>query len=161
MGIILNDGLRLPVISIRKLHFAADTPYETVFERDSVVKERVMHAEVARSLRRVLADVVTGGTAIRLSGSIVTGGGMHVVIGGKTGSGDNRFEVIGRGGNRTSRAVSRTGTFVFYIGDRYFGVMTAYVAGDKTGQYRFTSALPVAALKLLAPDIASLLSNPV
>jgi len=48
---------------------------------------------------------------------------------------------------------------VFYIGDRYFGVLTAYVGGDKAGDYVFTSALPVATLKLLAPAIAPTLNG--
>src|SRR6266581_881122 len=37
--------------------------------------------------------------------------------------------------------------------DRYFGIITASVAGKETGQYQFTSALPVTILKLLAPQI--------
>ena len=41
----------------------------------------------------------------------------------------------------------------FYIGDRYFGIITASVAGKAAGQYQFTSALPVTVLKLLAPQI--------
>ena len=55
--------------------------------------------------------------------------------------------------------MSRTGTFVFYIGNRYFGVCTAYVGGDKAGGYAFTSALPVTALKLLAPTLLAALPN--
>ena len=52
-----------------------------------------------------------------------------------------------------SRAVSRTATFVFFIGDRYFGVITAYVPGQTAQNYHFTSALPVQILKNLAPDL--------
>src|SRR5207237_349587 len=32
IGIILNDGVRLPTLRVEKLRFAAGTPYETVFE---------------------------------------------------------------------------------------------------------------------------------
>src|SRR5207249_11910664 len=82
--------------------------------------------------------------------------GSPIVVGGKAGSGDSRYETVGRGGDRmSSRAVSRTGTFAFYIGDRYFGVVTAYVAGPQAANYVFTSALPVTALKLLAPALSS------
>jgi hypothetical protein len=56
----------------------------------------------------------------------------------------------------SSRAIDRTATFVFYIGDRYYGVLTAFVPGSQAGEYRFTSALPVSILKILAPDIESL-----
>jgi hypothetical protein len=49
--------------------------------------------------------------------------------------------------------VSRTAAFVFYIGDRYFGIITASVAGKAAGQYQFTSALPLTVLRLLSPEI--------
>jgi hypothetical protein len=42
---------------------------------------------------------------------------------------------------------------VFFIGDRYFGVITAYVPGQGAQNYNFTSALPVQILKNLAPDL--------
>jgi hypothetical protein len=42
---------------------------------------------------------------------------------------------------------------VFYIGDRYFGVISASVLGKQAENYTFTSALPVAILKLLAPAL--------
>ena len=75
-------------------------------------------------------------------------------LGGKTGSGDNRFETFNRAGDvLTSRATNRTATFLFYIGDRYYGVITAFVQGREAADYRFTSALPVTILKLLAPTI--------
>ncbi len=49
--------------------------------------------------------------------------------------------------------VNRAGAFVFYIGDRYIGVITASVTGREAGRYEFTSALPVTLLELLAPAI--------
>ncbi len=53
----------------------------------------------------------------------------------------------------TSLAVSRTAAFVFYIGDRYFGIITASVTRRAADDYQFTSALPLAVLKLLATEI--------
>jgi cell division protein FtsI/penicillin-binding protein 2 len=154
VGIIINGGVRMPVLRMEKLRFAADTPYETVFEPQQRTGERVMDSGVAQALRDVLAGVVQKGTASRLANVFVGHDGKPIMTGGKTGSGDNRYET------RTwSRAISRTGTFAFYIGDRYFGVMTAYVAGDNAGKYVFTSALPVTALKLLAPDLSKSLGN--
>ena len=74
--------------------------------------------------------------------------------GGKTGSGDNRFDVFGPGGRLvSSQAVNRTATFVFYVGDRYYGVLTAVVEGPASGGYSFTSMLPVHIVRLLAPDL--------
>jgi hypothetical protein len=56
------------------------------------------------------------------------------------------------GGQRIAgRALSRTATLVFYLGDNHFGTLTAFVAGDVAGQHRFTSALPTQVLKGMAP----------
>ena len=105
-------------------------------------------------LRRVLAEVVQSGTARRVAGAFQEPGGKPIVVGGKTGSGDNRFDTFAsRGRLISSRPVSRTAAFVFYVGDRYFGIITASVAGKAAGQYQFTSALPLTVLRLLAPQI--------
>jgi len=154
MGIVVNDGMRLPTLRVTRLRFAEGTPYETVFEPASDAGEQVMEPAVARTLRGVLATVVTGGTARRVDGAFVQRDGTRLVVGGKTGSGDNRFKTFARhGGVLSARPVNRTGTFVFYIGDRYFGVLTAFIPGKDAGAYRFTSALPVSVLKLAAPAI--------
>lgn len=154
MGIIVNDGVRRSTVVVRRLGFGAGTPYHTVLEALSSHGERVMAAPVARALRSVVIDTVERGTASRVRGAFVGRDGSSVIVGGKTGSGDNRFETFGRDGQLiASRAVSRTSAFVFYIGDRYFGVITASVAGRPAGDYHFTSALPLSVLRLLAPDI--------
>jgi len=111
---------------------------------------------VARTLRSVLADVVNKGTAIRTAGAFVDAEGTGIPVGGKTGSGDNRYKTFARGGGLvSSRPVSRTAAFVFYIGDRYCGIITASAAGKESGNFHFTSVLPVALLKLLAPAIGT------
>jgi hypothetical protein len=69
------------------------------------------------------------------------------VLGGKTGTGDNRIMVKGRAG----LAMNRTATFVFYLGPRHFGTLTAYVIGPDAASYRFTSGLPVQILKSMGP----------
>ena len=87
--------------------------------------------------------------------------GKPMLVGGKTGSGDNRFETVSASGQRTSsRTVDRTATFVFFIENRFFGVVTAYVPGQNAEDYQFTSSLPVALLKLMAPDIQACWSQP-
>ena len=116
--------------------------------------ERVLPVPVAGARRRALAEVVESGTARRVAGAFQEPGGKPVVVGGKTGSGDNRFDTFAsRGQLVSSRPVSRTAAFAFYIGDRYFGIITASVAGKAAGQYQFTSALPLSVLRLLAPAI--------
>ena len=52
-----------------------------------------------------------------------------------------------------SRKVNRTATFVFVIGDRFFGTLTAYVHEPYAAHYDFTSALSVQLLKSLAPAL--------
>ncbi len=154
MGIIVNGGMRLPTSRIDELHFAAGTPYETVMRRSGQQPERVMKPEVAATLKAALTDVVENGTARRLRGSFTLKDNTPITVGGKTGTGDNRIETFGAGGQLVrSRAVSRTATFVFFIGDRYFGVITAYVPGQTAQNYNFTSALPVQILKNLAPEL--------
>jgi membrane peptidoglycan carboxypeptidase len=161
LGIIANDGVRRRATSLKKVHFARSTPYETVFEKTPEKGEQVLPPEVARTVKRVMADVVEQGTARRLKGAFRLSDGKLITVGGKTGSGDNRFETFNRqGGVTSSRATNRTAAFIFYIGDRYFGVITAYVQGREAGNYHFTSALPVTILKLLAPTIIGKL-NPV
>lgn len=154
MGILLNDGVRLPTLRLDTLNFAIGTPYETHFDARPLNGERVMPPEVAQTARRALALVVEAGTAKRLKGSFTDNNGQPLVMGGKTGTGDHRFETYGKGGVLlSSRVVSRSGTFVFYIGDRHFGTLTAYVKGPDAANYQFTSALPTQILKTLVPQL--------
>jgi membrane peptidoglycan carboxypeptidase len=152
MGIILNDGVRGKVLRIDSLHFAAGTPYETHLVNDPAAGKRVMPTEVARALRRALSQVVDAGTAKRVAGSFTLADGMPLAMGGKTGTGDNRIQAIGAGGRLlSSKALNRTATFVFYLGDQHFGTLTAYVQGRSAENFTFTSALPVQVLKGMAP----------
>lgn len=152
MGIIQNGGIRAPTLRIEHLSFAKGTPFATVFEPANTQGERVMPAEVANALRNALSKVVEGGTARRIAGAFALQDGTVLALGGKTGTGDNRIETVGRYGNVTSSlARNRTATFVFYIGDDHFGTLTAYVPGSQSDKFRFTSALPVQVLKGMAP----------
>ncbi|WP_268797614.1 transglycosylase domain-containing protein [Pseudomonas huanghezhanensis] len=152
IGIIQNDGIRLPTLRIDSLHFAADTPYETQLANNPDLGKRVLPAEVAAAMRDALSRVVDAGTARRVSGSFKLDDGSVLAMGGKTGTGDNRIESIGAGGRiLASRAINRTATFVFYIGDNHFGTLTAFVPGRAAEGFRFTSALPVQVLKGMAP----------
>lgn len=152
MGIIANDGVRLPTVRIDRLHFAAGTPYETVLARTPTPGERVLASEITALVREVLAEVVTLGTAKRLAHAFRLPDGTPIPVGGKTGTDDNRYKTFAKGGALMSeRVVSRAGAFVFYLGDRYFGTVVAYVAGPKAAQYKFTSALPAQLLNALEP----------
>jgi len=152
MGIIVNDGIRLPSVRIDSLHFANATPYETRLGIRPDAGVRVLHPEVAAALREALATVVEGGTARRLNGSFLQASGEPLKVGGKTGTGDNRIQTVGAGGRLiSSLALNRTATFVFYLGPNHFGTLTAYVPGQGADSFRFTSALPVQVLKGMAP----------
>lgn len=160
MGILVNDGVRRPTTELSSIHFARGTPYETVFERKTEPGEQVLVPEVARAVRKAMAAVVESGSARRLNGVFRLSNGSVITVGGKTGSGDNRLETFNRWGNVTSsRATNRTAAFVFYIGDRYFGVVTAFVQGREAENYHFTSSLPVTLLKLLAPTLIAKLDQ--
>jgi membrane peptidoglycan carboxypeptidase len=155
MGIIQNDGIRQPVLRIDELHFAADTPYDTRVEREISSGKRVMQSEVAAALRNALSQVVEGGTARRLQGTFQLQDGHSLTLGGKTGTGDNRIESVGPGGRViSSRAMNRTATFVFFLGPRHYGTLTAFVPGREAERFTFTSALPVQVLKGMAPILA-------
>ncbi|MCX9155494.1 transglycosylase domain-containing protein [Niveibacterium sp. 24ML] len=154
VGVLINDGVRLPTVRLDQLRFAVGTPYETHFAYQPAASEQVLAPEVARVAREAMALVVEKGTARRLSGVFKRPDGSPIAVGGKTGTGDHRFEVYGKGGVLiSSRVVSRSGTFVFYIGERHFGTVTAYVKGPAAEQYQFTSALPAQLLKILAPKL--------
>jgi len=154
MGILVNDGVRRPEVVVKQLKMAVGTPYHTVFERVRSPGERVLSVIAAKTLRSVLAQVVDRGTARRLSGVYRDSSGFRVAVGGKTGSGDNRVKKFDRNGQVLSaRVVNRTATFVFYMGERFFGVITAFVPGADAEDFSFTSSLPVAMLKQLAPVI--------
>ncbi|WP_426195859.1 transglycosylase domain-containing protein [Massilia sp. DWR3-1-1] len=155
MGIIVNGGVRKPVQKIDALHFAAGTPYETVVEHAKADKfEQVIAPEVARTAADAIREVVAIGTAKRVKSAFVGADGNIILVGGKTGTGDQRFDVYGAGGRLIeSRFVNRSATFVFNIGERFFGSMTAYVHGPDAANYDFTSALPVQLLVSLAPTL--------
>ncbi len=158
MGIIVNGGLSYPTVLVDRLDFAADTPYETRVSRSAAVGERVMAPEVAAVARQALVTVVAQGTARSLNAALQRGDGGRHVVGGKTGTGDHRYETFAPGGRLIeSRVVERAATFAFLIDDRFFGTVTAYVAGPKAAQYEFTSALPVRLLGILLPALSPLI----
>ena len=160
MGIVVNRGLRLPVTHVASLQFARGTPYETRLEYQPRKAERVLDAAVADVVRRALVGVVEDGTAKRLKGALVRRDGSVVEIGGKTGTGDHRYDTYGRGGRLiASRIVDRSATLVFLIGDRYFGTIMAYAHEPYAANYKFTSAMPVQLLKALAPTLLPLLES--
>jgi len=160
-GILLNDGVRKPMVRIQTLHFARGTPYETVLERTATEGERVLPVEVARTVKAAMLDVVSNGTARRLQRGVVLPGGRVIPIGGKTGTGDHRYKTFGPGGILIGeKVVNRTATFVFFIGDRFFGTITAHVAGPHAAEYSFSSSLPVQVLSTMLPDLEHLFETP-
>ena len=104
--------------------------------------------EIAALVRQQLIGVVENGTGRRAHGGIAMPGGRIIPVGGKTGTGDNRLESFSANGHVIGdKAVSRTATFVFMIGDRFYGTMVAFVPGSKAASYKFTSALAVQIFK--------------
>ena len=161
MGILVNDGMYYPTMRINKLHFAQHTPYDTLVKRAPATGDRVLAPEVAQIARKLLAGVIEVGTARRVNKAFLDAQGKPYTVGGKTGTGDHRYEVFGAGRRVISSVVvNRTATFVFYIGDRYFGTIVAYVPGKEAANYKFTSSLPAQLLKALAPAINPIINAP-
>lgn len=160
IGVLLNDGVQSPRLRFEQYHFAEGTPYETLLARPPAHGERVLAPEVAAAARSALIDVVETGTARRLKGAYQRPGQPPLRVGGKTGTGDHRRVSHGAHGQVIgTRVVSRAATFAFFLGDRFFGVVTAYVTGPEAARYEFTSALPVQVLKGLAPILMPFLER--
>ena len=118
-------------------------------------------SSTAATVKRALTSVVAAGTARRLNGTYVAANGTTLAVGGKTGTGDNRFERYGQGGGLiSSRVVDRTATFVFFLGDRFYGSVTAYVPGPDAERFHFTSGIAVQFLKALKPELDPLIDGP-
>ena len=159
MGIILNDGVWQPTTDLERVTLAPATPYATQMAYRAALPQRVFSPDVAAQLKRALKSVVDKGTGIMVHDVFVAPNGKPMPIGGKTGTGDNRFDTYAGGHQLVeSRAVNRTATFVFFLGDRYYGTVTAYVAGSQSDQYRFSSALAVSMLRALAPQLRPLIA---
>ncbi|MEQ9465564.1 MAG: transglycosylase domain-containing protein [Haliea sp.] len=160
MGIIVNDGARLPLRQIEELHFAQGTPYETQFQLRPPQGHRVLSREIAQTVRKALADIVDSGTARRLRGALVDAAGRAVEVGGKTGTGDHRSKTFGPGRQLLAEeVVNRNALFTFFIGDRFFGVILAHVGGAQAEGFEFTSGLPAQLLKVLMPSLRPLLTE--
>jgi membrane peptidoglycan carboxypeptidase len=154
IGIIANDGMRLPTVDLERLDFAAGTPYETDMTM-TPRPQRVLDPAVAATVRQALLGVVDHGTATAVRGV------YQLPVGGKTGTGDNRLDHFGSGGRLISqRVVDRTATFAFFLGNRFFGTITGYVPGAVAAQYDFTSALAVHLLRAIRPQLEPLLRSP-
>jgi membrane peptidoglycan carboxypeptidase len=160
LGILMNDGVRYPMRQFDTVHFAANTPYETLMQLPEAQGQRVMLPEVAAAARQALIGVVENGTAQRVKGAYKGLNGLPLVIAGKTGTGDHRRRINDVHGRLvTEQVVSRTAIFAVILGERHFGALTAYVAGPEAARYRFTSALPVQILKSLAPVLEPMIAR--
>ncbi|MDP2097741.1 MAG: transglycosylase domain-containing protein [Methylobacter sp.] len=160
MGILRNDGVRLPTVRFDNLHYAKATPYETVLDKLPEQGQQVLLPEVAKAARSALIGVVEGGTAGRLRGVYKSADNKPLSVGGKTGTGDHRRKIWRAGGRLIDTVfISRAAVFTFFLGDRFFGVITAYVEGPEAERYHFTSSVPVQIIKFLEPTLAPLLNK--
>jgi hypothetical protein len=100
-----------------------------------------------------MLGVVQNGTGRRAHDGVKLPDGTALPIGGKTGTGDNQFHIYAKnGGLLASHTVNRTAAFAFFIGDRFFGTVLAFVPGKQAASYNFTSALAVQILNDLTPS---------
>jgi len=154
MGILVNEGQKIPTVIIRQLHFAEGTPFDTQLVSQEPSREQLLNPLLAQVLRQELIGVVEHGTAIGAKGALPPSEDIVISIGGKTGTGDHHRKVYERGHRLIeSRPISRTATFVFLIDNRFFGTITAHVSGPQSGDFSFTSSLPVHIFRLFAPNL--------
>ena len=157
IGTIINNGVRQPTVDLDRINIADGTPYQTDF-LPQPVPQRVLNPLVAQTLRQALVSVVGDGTGKDVEGVYDSANGDPLVVGGKTGTGDNRYHIYGRGGYlRGERVVDRTSTFVFFLGNNFFGTVTAFVQGPRAISFNFSSKLAVHVLRALRPQLEPLL----
>jgi len=160
IGVVASGGKILPTQSITGLEFAKNTPYETQFKRVTPAEQSALAPEIVGVVHRLLRDVVLGGTGKRLADGMQLPNGQTLEVYGKTGTGDQRYDVYARGARLIeSRKVNRSATFVFVMGDRFFGTLTVYVHEPYAARYDYTSALSVQLLKSMAPVLQPLIGE--
>jgi len=161
VGIILNEGAKKPTARFESLQFGAGTPYQTLLiQQGEKNTAQLLDPAITHVMKETMIGVVEDGTAKRVKGVYTDVTGKPYLVGGKTGTGDHRYDEFGAGGKLiSSRVVNRTGTFVFFIGDRFFGAITAHVAGEEAANYKFTSALSAQMLKSLEPILRPLING--
>jgi membrane peptidoglycan carboxypeptidase len=161
VGIILNNGVKRPTVRFESLEFGENTPYQTLLVHNGDAPEQqVLDPAIVPVMKGIMTEVVDSGTARRVKGVYKDASGQPLAVGGKTGTGDQRYDEFASGGRLlSSRVVNRTGTFVFFLGDRFFGTITAHVAGEDAADYKFTSALSAQMLKALNPIFEPLINN--
>ncbi len=160
VGIILNDGTKLPTLRFDSLQFGENTPYQTLLLHNKSQDQQLLDPAITRAMRGIMTEVVDNGTAKRVRGVYKDTAGQPLLVGGKTGTGDQRYDEFGSGGRLlSSRVVNRTGTFAFFLGDHFFGTITAHVAGEDAADYKFTSALSAQMLKSLSPILQPLING--
>ena len=161
IGIIVNNGRKQPTHRFTSIVFGKDTLYETLLVQPPAVPVQVLRPEVASVLKETMALVVEQGTAKRIANTLRMDDGSPLRLGGKTGTGDNRIVTASSSGRRTSsRALNRTATFVFYLGDNHYGTIIAFVNGTSANEFSFTSALPLQVLKGMMPILQPFLLPP-
>ncbi|AEI81353.1 carboxypeptidase [Cupriavidus necator N-1] len=158
-GILMSGGMATQNAAVYSLAFADGTPYATRYVLQPAPGKRLLPEEVTAVVRRSMIDVVEGGTARSIRGAFTMPGrdGTTLTVAGKTGTGDQRFQVYGPGGRLiSSRSVNRSATFVFTLGDRFFGTVVVNAREPYAARYSYTSALAVRVLRAIAPQISAM-----
>lgn len=158
MGIIMARGKKYPVSRLESIEFAVGTPYAFGVQARPDEGVPVLHEEVAEALQEVLGLVVQRGTAVRARP--LTTQPLFADLMGKTGTGDHTLKHMSASGHVIEgKAVSRAGVFMYGFGDRFFGVLTVYVEGEKAQDYTFTSSLTSQIFTHIAPTITKMVAR--
>ncbi len=154
VGIIINNGNMCKERKFEYIHFGKNTPYESLLKFNGGCKN-VIDQRVADVVKNAMLGVVNNGTARKIKSAY-----KEFSVGGKTGTGDNKYKIYNKKWKLKGKSVkNRTGTFVFFINSKWFGVLTTYVNGENASKYKFTSSLPMKILSMLKPELAPLLKE--
>ena len=160
LGILVNDGVRRPTERLARFHFGAGTPFETVLEREPATQRarappprsrrwcaRSCSASCAPAPRRARARRSSSPTAASSTSAARPAPAT-------TASSAPAFR------RRAPACMSRTASFVFTVGDRFYGTVVVYVPGEAAADYSFTSSAAVQVWNHLLPSLQPLFERP-
>ena len=154
MGVIMNDGVRMPTDLDRAAALCRGHALRDGHEALTPSPSASCLMRWRQVAKRALTGVVQEGTARRLIGTYKAADGTPICrSAARPAPATTVIDHFGAGGGIIgSRVVDRTGTFVFFLGDRFFGTVTAYVPGPEAARFSFTSGLAVQLLKSSNPS---------
>lgn len=177
---VQHDGLDVQDRAIVSLEYAEGVKtFNRVATSPIRPPKRVTPVEVAQVMQKLLRGVAERGTLKSIEkafedpaipgakGAKPAEQELRYLVSGKTGTSRNEKYKMGPGGSKTvAESKSLTSTVMFMVtdtktGQKYQGVMLAYVLGSNSAKHHFSSALSLAVVNnVLAPTLKKLMETP-